>query len=195
MKFYDILEKEPVVLVRYGRKFVPANSVVRLEKKEGATEVYVSSEKPIRFVKITWSLPGLSEGAQVLGDAFERGYGDLFWGKPEGRKLFWYAAFSDKVKTFAYGVKTGCSAICYWEVGGDGLSLVLDVQNGTLPVKLGSRVLHACDIVQAKNEGGESVFSFMRRFCRIMCPKPRLASAPVYGTNTWYYAFTSTSYE
>lgn len=195
MKFYDILEKEPVVLVRYGRKFVPGGDVVRLEKKEGETEVYVSSAKPIRFVKITWSLPGFCTDAQVLGDAFERGYGDLFWGKPEGRKLFWYAAFSDKTNTFAYGVKTGCSAICYWEACADSLSLVLDVQNGTLPVKLGERVLHACDIVQAENEDGENAFAFLNRFCKIMCPQPRLAATPVYGTNTWYYAFTSTSYD
>ena len=195
MRFYDIFSKVPTVFVRYGFRFVKKDEVVRFEKSEDQIGVFISSEKPLRYVRITWDMPEFAKDAYVLGDAFERGYGDLFWGKPEGRKLFWYAAFSDKVKTFAYGVKTGCSAICYWEVGGDGLSLVLDVQNGTLPVKLGSRVLHACDIVQAENEDGESVFSFMRRFCRIMCPKPRLASAPVYGTNTWYYAFTSTSYD
>ena len=133
MRFYDIFSKVPTVFVRYGFRFVKKDEVVRFEKSEDQIGVFISSEKPLRYVRITWDMPELAKDAYVLGDAFERGYGDLFWGKPEGRKLFWYAAFSDKVKTFAYGVKTGCSAICYWEVGGDGLSLVLDVQNGTLP--------------------------------------------------------------
>ncbi len=195
MRFYDIFTAKPTVYARYGRAFVPAGDVVRLEQGEKETGVFVASKKPLRYVKISWNLPGFTTGASVLGDAFERGYGDLYWGKPEGRNLFWYAFFSDKENTFAYGVKTGCSAFCYWQICGDELSLVLDVQNGTNPVKLGRRVLHACDIVQAENDKNESVFAFMRRFCKLMSPNPRLAPTPVYGTNTWYYAFTSTSFD
>lgn len=195
MKFYDILTTEPTVFVRYGRKYETADSVVRLEKSDGELGVFITSKKPLRFVRLTWNLPGLSAGAQVLGDVFERGYGDLYWGKPEGRNLFWYAAFSDKKDIFCYGVKTGCSAICYWQASGDELTLVLDVQNGTRPVLLGERTLHACDIVQTENAEGESVFACLYRFCKIMCPIPRLAPTPVYGTNTWYYAFTGTTFE
>ena len=125
MKFYDILEKEPVVLVRYGRKFVPGGDVVRLEKKEGATEVYVSSAKPIRFVKITWSLPGLSEGAQVLGDAFERGYGDLFGASRRGENSFGTPPFPIKrillrtvskrvVRRFAIGKQARTACRSFW---------------------------------------------------------------------------------
>lgn len=195
MKFYDILKIEPTVQVRYGRKFVPDDGVVRLEKKGEERGVYITSQKPIRFVKLRWALSGFCKGAKVLGDAFERGYGDLKWDRPEGRNLFWYLAVSDREKTFCYGVKTGCAAICYWQASENELTLVLDVQNGTLPVKLGERTLHACDIVQTENKEGEGVFGCLRRFCKIMCPQSRLAPTPVYGTNTWYYAFTGTSFD
>ena len=195
MKFYDILKIEPTVYVRYGRKFVVDSGVAYLEAKGKEMGVHITSPKPLRFVKLCWELPGFCKNALVLGDAFERGYGELYWGKPEGRNLFWYLAVSDKVNTFCYGVKTGCSAFCHWQADENSLSLVLDVQNGTLPVKLGERTLHACDIVQTENEEGESVFDCLKRFCQIMCPTPRLAPTPVYGTNTWYYAFTTTSFD
>ncbi len=195
MKFYDILATKPDVQVRYGRKYLPGGEVVRLEKVGEETKVFISSKKPLRFVKFTWALPGFARDALVLGDVFERGYGDLHWGNPEGRNLFWYAVFSDKDSAFSYGVKTGCSAICYWQATSDELSLVLDVQNGTNAVQLGDRTLHACDIVQLNCEKGERIFAFMQRFCRLMCHNPRLAPTPVYGTNTWYYAFTGTSFD
>jgi alpha-galactosidase len=47
----------------------------------------------------------------LLGDAWERGYGDLEWrGLAPDRAMPWYVATWDGALTHAYGVRTGASA-------------------------------------------------------------------------------------
>ena len=55
----------------------------------------------------------LSDTRLILGDAWERGYGDLEWrGRAPDRIMPWYAATTDGSLTHAYGVRTGARAFC-----------------------------------------------------------------------------------
>jgi alpha-galactosidase len=69
----------------------------------------------------------------------------------------------------------------------------LDTHSGGAGVQLGSRKLHAADIVTTESSAAEKPFITARRFCRMMCEKQRLAKQPVYGINDWYYAYGNNS--
>jgi alpha-galactosidase len=127
-----------------------------------------------------------------LGDAWERGYGDLQWRhmQPE-RILPWYFAAHDPAsgQTVAAGVKTQAGAMCFWTVDEAGITLWLDLRNGGMPSILGDRVLDAATVVTAVSEAGESPFAVVRRLCGKMCDRPRMAASNVCGNNNWYYAY------
>ena len=56
-------------------------------------------------------------------------------------------------------------------------------------MQLGQRTLEAATVMTRRGEGGESAFESAGRFCRILCERPRLPAAPVYGGNNWYYTY------
>jgi alpha-galactosidase len=130
------------------------------------------------------------QGSRFLGDAWERSYGDLEWRGMVGERLMpWYFLASGGGRTYGYGVRTGASALCYWQADAGGATLWLDVSNGGGGVELKDRRLDAATIVFHQGQAGESPMAAARSFCRAMCPKPRLASKPIYGSNNWYYAY------
>ena len=50
----------------------------------------------------------------LVGDAWERGYGDFEWrGFVPDRVMPWYVMASDGVRTNGYGVRTGANAFCF----------------------------------------------------------------------------------
>ncbi len=73
------------------------------------------------------------------------------------------------------------------------IELTLDTHSGGVGVQLGSRKLHAADIITTKSTATETPFLTARRFCKLMCEKPRLPKQPVYGINDWYYAYGNNS--
>jgi alpha-galactosidase len=127
-----------------------------------------------------------------LGDHWERGYGDLQWRflQPE-RVMPWYFAAHDAAagSTFMAGVKVQPGALCFWTVDGAGISLWLDFRNGGEPSLPGDREISAATVVTLSAESGETPLAALTRFCRLMCPHPRLAPAPICGNNNWYYAY------
>jgi len=132
--------------------------------------------------------------ALFLGDAWERGYGDLEWrGWAPDRVMPWYAATSDRSGTHAYGVRTSARAFCFWQIDPQGVSLWADVRSGAAGLKLGERVLDVCDVVCRAGREGESSFAALRAFCATMCAKPRLPASPIYGSNDWYWAYGKNS--
>ena len=151
--------------------------------------VLVSSTGEVSFVRIKWPRELLRE-TLVLNDAWERSYGDLEWKSlAETRVSPWYFLASVSNRTWGVGVETGPGAMCCWEVTTNGTTLVLDLRAGGQPVRLGGRTLKACRIVRAESREGESAWDFGRRFCKMMCPKPKLPKTPVYGYNDWYCAY------
>ena len=171
---------------------------VVVELKSAADSISVHVKSPaisLKTVKLSWKYP-ISKTAQLLGDHWERTYGDVQW-KPLNKtaKMPWYVIQHDGSSTNCFGVKTGCNTICYWQANTDELSLSLDTKTGGDGVRLGSRTLHAADIITTKNEANENVFATGRRFCKMMCGKPRTTSQPVYGINDWYFAYGNNSAE
>ncbi|RWY54154.1 alpha-amylase family protein [Mucilaginibacter gilvus] len=59
---------------------------------------------------------------------------------------------------------------------------------------LGQRKLHTADIVTNMSAPNETPYATLTRFCKIMCPKPRLPKQPVYGINDWYVVYGNNSF-
>ncbi|MDB4881787.1 MAG: glycoside hydrolase clan [Gemmatimonadetes bacterium] len=130
----------------------------------------------------------------VLGDAWERGYGDLEWrGIVPDRVMPWYFVAWDGRRTDGYGVRTRANALCFWQMDADGVSLWADVRSGGAGVRLGARVLDVCEVSYRPGRAGESAFAALHSLCRQLSPAPRLPARPAYGSNDWYYAYGKNS--
>lgn len=151
----------------------------------------------LETVALRWDLP-MPPGARVLGDHWERGYGDLEWrGVIPERVLPWYALVHDPAsgRTMGFGVETGAGSFASWRVDHGGVTLVLDLRCGGEGVRLGGRTLRAAVVHAPASEPGESPFAFGRRFCAALCRAPRLTPQPIYGGNDWYYRYGEMSAE
>jgi alpha-galactosidase len=158
-------------------------------------EVY-AERTPLERIRLRWrsAVPG---GLRFLGDAWERGYGDLEWrGLVAERVMPWYFLAHDDGSvaghgplTHGCGVRVQAGALCFWMVDGAGISLWLDVRNGGAGVELGGRTLHAADVIARRGREGETPFAAARALCRMMCDAPRELALPVYGANDWYHVY------
>ncbi|MEZ2334370.1 hypothetical protein AB6735_02010 [Mucilaginibacter sp. RCC_168] len=158
--------------------------------------VLVSSPtQQLNAVRLKWK-HHLSPNSKFLGDHWERSYGDLQWKtQTDHVKNPWYVIIHDDKQTACFGVKTGCKSICWWGLTNDSLELTLDTHSGGNGVLLGSRQLHAADIIITNGRPGENAFYTTHRFCGMMCPNPRLPKQPAYGINDWYFAYGNNSFE
>jgi len=177
---------------RSGSRFSSAKAFVQLEAVPNGAAIRVECPSgPLSRVIARWETR-FPQDTLYLGDAWERSYGDLQWRflQPE-RIMPWYFAAHHAAtgRTFMLGVKTQPSALCFWTVDGEGISLWLDFRNGGSPSIPGEREIKAATVVSLEANEAEAPVSALRRFCRLMCPNPRLAAAPVCGNNNWYYAY------
>ncbi|RYF75635.1 MAG: hypothetical protein EOO39_06625 [Cytophagaceae bacterium] len=177
---------------RFGYKDVE----VTLRGAGQATRIYVRSPvEQLNSVRIKWRY-NLAPTATFLGDHWERSYGDLQWKTSlAGVKNPWYVLIHDNQETACFGVKTGSNSICWWALTSDSVELTLDTHSGGNGVLLGNRKLHAADIITTRSKPGENPFQTDRRFCGLMCQKPRLPKQPVYGINDWYFAYGNNSFD
>jgi alpha-galactosidase len=183
-------ESETVPLARSGRAWTAGS--IRVEVEPQGREIPVAVQAPgaaLLRVHLRWHA-GVPENWRVLGDHWERSYGDLEWRGLVGERILpWYFLAFDGRATHGYGVATGAAALCFWQVDGAGVSLWLDVRNGGSGVQLGRRRLEAAVIRARQGQDGETPFEAAQRFCRALCRYPRLPQAPVYGGNNWYYTY------
>jgi alpha-galactosidase len=171
-----------------------AGIVVTSSRSEGALRVQLTSPSTaVRRIRLRWR--GRLDGVrQLMGDAWERGYGDLEWRVfvPD-RVMPWYFAAFDGRATHAYGVRTRAKAFCFWQADPQGISLWADVRSGGAGIELGTRTLTVCEVVCRQGRAGEPAFSAIHAFCKEMCARPRLPANPVYGSNDWYWAYGKNS--
>lgn len=168
------------------------NPVARVETLAGKSglQVRVSAPNaPLTAVVLRWS-GTVPASAKLLGDVWERSYGDLGW-RPlaAARPMPWYFLASDGRVTHGYGVAVQPNALCCWSADGAGITLTLDVRAGGVGVRLGNRTLDACTVLCREGVPTESSFQAGVAFCKLMCPSPRLPKEPVYGFNDWYCAY------
>ncbi len=159
-------------------------------------EVFVSAETSrVKYVKLRWQKEAPSK-VRILGDAWERGYGDLQWmGLSSRRTMPWYFLAESRESIQGYGVMTRPSAMCFWQMDTRGITLVLDVRSGGRGVNLKGRTLKAATVLAMEAEEGITSFRAAQEFCRFMCPDPIFPKEPVYGSNNWYYAYGESSEE
>lgn len=181
--------------VDLGAGFRPlVGSGVDLGIAAGRITVSAPTAEPCA-VRLRWRL-AIPEGVRCLGDAWERGYGDLEWrGMVPDRVMPWYVLLHDGAALHGVGIATGASSLAAWQVDEDGISLVLDIRNGGSGLRLGSRRLEAATVVVRAGSAAEDEHAAAHAFCKLMCPKPRLPDHPVYGLNDWYYAYARNSGE
>lgn len=167
---------------------------VNLKQNQDVLSVFVDAPAlELNAIRLMWKHQTMPN-SKILGDHWERSYGDLAW-KTIGTNSRnpWYTIIYDGSGSACFGVKTGCNSICSWQVKPDNLELTMDTQSGGVGVQLGGRRLHVADLITEKSADGETPFSTTQRFCRLMCPQPRLSDKPVYGINDWYFAYGNNS--
>jgi alpha-galactosidase len=167
---------------------------VTINELTAALEVSISSpSKALMNIMLEWDYK-TDPSSRVLGDHWERSYGDIYFAPlNEPRVLPWYFIQHANAGTHCFGVKTGPSAFCSWSISPTKLQLVIDTRNGGNGVELGSRILKAATIVTTKNKSGENVFSTAKRFCTVMCDRPKMPAEPIYGINDWYITYGKNS--
>lgn len=169
---------------------------VTMKGNGNAQGIYVQSPgRQLNAVRLKWK-HHLGAAATFLGDHWERSYGDLQWKSSfAGVKNPWYLIIYDGKQTACFGVKTGANSICWWGLQEESLELTADTHSGGNGVLLGSRTLHAADIITTEGLPGGNPFFTDHRFCGMMCEKPRLPKQPVYGINDWYFAYGNNNFE
>ena len=166
---------------------------VSVNQSAGLTVQLSAPNCPVSRVRLRWH-GNNSELRLVLGDAWERSYGDLHWSSiiPE-RNMPWYWMAWDGERTHGYGVQTRPAAFCSWQADSQGITLWIDVRSGGLELHLGPRVITLCTVVCREGNASESAFESTRAFCQLMCLNPRIPDQPVYGHNDWYADYGNNS--
>lgn len=160
---------------------------------DSAKVTFSSKESAVAYVLLRWKGEFCS-GTRLYGDAFERAYGNLEFRSIVPRRLMsWYCVETSTVGSAGYGVKVRPNALCYWAADNGGLTLWLDIRCGAVGFSTDGETLELAEVVSAKSNEGEPLFSFMQRFCRLMASNVILPKKPVYGFNNWYYAYGKSS--
>lgn len=165
-------------------------------KPEGdQLDIYITADKSKpEFVEMSWRAEA-SADACVLGDAWERSYGELEFLElsKNNRPMPWYFIVTDRKNCFCFGVKTGCNSFVSFRYSGKVVTALIDCRNGGSGVHLNGRRLKLATFVFSHYESG-AVIANLKDYCRKLCDNPILPSERIYGGNNWYYAYGKSSY-
>lgn len=167
---------------------------VKLNQDNEHLAIFLTAQtSKVKWIKLRWNNLSWDKSVRFLGDAWERGYGDMEWkGMNPNRFMPWYFCAKSEAKSICYGVKVRPSAMCFWQVDSLGMTLFLDVRCGGSGVNLKGRVIKLADVIACEMRDCTS-FEAMQEFCGQMCEDPILPKYPVYGSNNWYYAYGKSS--
>ncbi len=176
-------------LTRSGQQWSGAQIQVETTPQADGLVLALSASTPVVLIHVRWNY-SVRPGLIVLGDAWERSYGDLAWRTmaPE-RVLPWYFATWDQNACHAYGVRTDARALCFWQLDPDGVSLWLNVANGGNGVELGSRRLAMATVLARHGHAGQPAIEALSAFCHALCARPSRPIVPIYGANDWDYSY------
>ena len=178
--------------VRLGMKTEPSQGNV------GAVRLELSAKRRLLYkLRVVWRMA--MENVLVLGDEWERTYGETRWlplAEARTRAFPWYFLADDGVEVRGFGVAIQPNSLACWRVDGETVMLELDVRSGSNPLDLGGRALHACTVVCGRATS-RAPFLAARQFCQALAlygPKserrwPANGGLPVYGYNDWYCAY------
>lgn len=183
-----------VGLARSGTRWTMPDLAVSTDAVAGAAGAHLpvvveSRREDLAYLHLRWNWQ-IDDDPLVLGDAWERSYGDLGWrGLVPERVLPWYFLLRHGERLAGFGVETQPNSLCFWQCDGQGVSLWLDLQNGGEPALLAGRRLTAAKIVMKERRASYPMTPLVHDFCRTLCPNPRLPSGPIVGSNDWNYAY------
>lgn len=149
--------------------------------------VRITATGPLSRVHLRWRRR-LPTDSLILGDAWERTYGDATWrGLRSGEVLPWMVLAHSPAEglTWGAGVDVRAGAFAFWTLDREGVSLWLDVRAGSDAVELGERELEAVTVRWVE---GASAFVTQCELASALCRDPRTAG-PLVGANNWYYAY------
>lgn len=173
-----------------------SDTVLETVSRENEFDLLLTAceDKP-KFIELHWNLSS-DDNTVVLGDAWERSYGDLEFRKlsDNNRSMPWYFIATDKKECFCFGVKTLANAFVCFRYDSDGITAILDVRNGGNGVHLSGRKLCLSTFVYA-HYNNANVFENLKDYCKKLCANPILPKQRIYGGNNWYYAYGKSSYE
>lgn len=179
-----------------NRSECPVKHEISITDKELKVTVLPDST-PILFLKLRWNCD-FSQVNSVFGDDWERvsaTHAPLEWKSVMPyRPLPWFCALRESDNTYCYGVKTGCNSFAFFQVDSNGISLFLNLMSGSHGTIVKEPFV-ACELVEYSGNEGESVYSSLKTFMRILCDKPILPKTPIFGTNNWYWAYGNISRE
>lgn len=165
----------------------PAGARVRCVRDGEGLAVGVAATGELSRVHLRWRRPRSSAGL-VLGDAWERSYGDLGWQSSVRAEQVhpWMVLVHDDQGTWGAGVDVRSGAFAGWSVDPAGVSLWLDVRAGADPVVLGDRELLAATVRWVAGDG--EPFAVQCALTAALC-SDALPVGPLVGANNWYYAY------
>ena len=173
-----------------------SDAVIEAASDEAGLKLYITAKKDRpKFIKLHWD-KSPADNELVLGDAWERSYGNLEFKRPsaENRYMPWYFISTDKKTAFCFGVKTLCNSFVSFTYDERGLTALVDCRNGGSGVHLEGRKIRLATFVSASYEN-EDVLSCLKDYLKRLCDKPLLPKGRIYGGNNWYYAYGKSSYK
>ena len=173
-----------------------SDAVVTMQSSHNELSLFLTAckSKP-KYIEIKWQFK-TDGNPLVLGDAWERSYGDLQFIKlsENDRYMPWYFSVTVNNNTFCLGVKTQPSSFVSFKYTHDGITALFDCRNGGSGVELNGRTLCAGTLIFEKYLN-TPVFEALQNFCKKMCDSPILPKERIYGGNNWYYAYGISSYD
>lgn len=183
------------------------NTDIIFEENKNTVDIYIKSSDDLEKISFRWNFreeEKRNEAVKIMGDAWERSYGELAWkGIEPDRVLPWYFAVSngsDSIRDFSgrftecFGVEVQPNAFCSWKYDNWGVTLNMDVKNGKLPVNFNNKTVKLAKVIFSEYRE-ISAFDSLCNFCKEMCPNPLKTDSIVYGSNNWYYAYGNSSAE
>lgn len=194
--FEKNLPRDEQALVRGGETW--SGKGMAVETRLQPDELVVTLESPadpVSLLHLRWRAD-VKRNLMVLGDAWERSYGELGWRNliPE-RVMPWYFVTTDGSASHGYGVKTNAAALCFWQLDSQGVSLWLNVTNGGDGVVLGARKLMVASVISRRGAAGEDAIESARQLCRKMCARSSRPNVPIFGANDWDYSYGQSTAE
>lgn len=142
----------------------------------------------VKYVRLRFD-GDISDVKSILGDSLVRSQtDDVVWHSflPH-QEMPWYFYTNDGEFLHSYGVKCGCNSFAFWFADAFGITLLLDVRNGSGGINC--EKLLCAQVVCRKGISGENMYKAAHEFCKKMCDKPNLPKTAVYGLNNWYWAY------
>lgn len=161
-----------------------------------AKVIVYPSGSPVKFLKLRFR-GDLSFVDKVYGDTWERSGQGCFleWRSVMGARMMpWFCYLKGDDKMMCYGVKTGADCFAAWLVDVHGVTLFLNLTNGSMGTDLKEPIV-ACEVVQLEGDRYEDPYNVARRFSTMLCDAPVLPTEPIFGVNNWYWAYGKISYD